>query len=221
MPFITFEGAEGCEKSTQVNRLGARLWKEGISPLVLSALGGTAIGRAIRHLLQYSQENHGTTAETELLLFEASRSQLVPEKIPPALARGEWVICDRFFDSTTVYQGAARNLAREFIQSLNTFAADDCIPDLSFVLDIDRATARSRLGHRQKIRDRLEDESNDFHERVIHAYRELAHNEPQRLVLLDGRMSFNEIEDDICRTISRRFPELPANPQSAIRDQQS
>ena len=131
------------------------------------------------------------------------------------------MICDRFFDSTTVYQGAARNLAPEFIQRLNTFAVDDCIPDLTFVLDIDRATARLRLGHRQKIRDRLEDESNEFHERVIHAYRELAQNEPKRLVLLDGRMSFNEIEDDIWRTVSMRFPELAANPPSALRHQQS
>lgn len=221
MPFITFEGAEGCGKSTQVNRLAARLGKGGINPLVLREPGGTAIGEAIRHLLQHSEENHGMTAETELLLFEASRSQLVREKIQPALARGEWVICDRFFDSTTVYQGAARNLAPEFIQRLNTFAVDDCIPDLTFVLDIDRATARLRLGHRQKIRDRLEDESNEFHERVIHAYRELARNEPKRLVLLDGRRSFNEIEDDIWRTVSMRFPDLAASPPSAIRNLQS
>jgi dTMP kinase len=221
MPFITFEGAEGCGKSTQVNRLAARLGKAGICPLVLREPGGTAIGEAIRHLLQHSEENHGMTAETELLLFEASRSQLVREKIHPALVRGDWVICDRFFDSTTVYQGAARNLAPELIQSLNTFAVDDCTPDLTFVLDIDRATAQLRLGHRQKIRDRLEDESNEFHERVIQAYRELAKTEPKRLVLLDGRMSFNEIEDDIWRTISRRFPELAANAKSAIHDQKS
>ena len=221
MPFITFEGAEGCGKSTQVNRFAARLGKEGINPLVLREPGGTTIGEAIRHLLQHAEENHGMTAETELLLFEASRSQLVREKIQPALARGEWVICDRFFDSTTVYQGAARNLPPEFIQRLNTFAVDDCIPDLTFVLDIDRATARLRLGHRRKIRDRLEDESNEFHERVIHAYRELAQNEPKRLVLLDGRRSFNEIENDIWRTVSVRFPQLAANPQSAMRGQQS
>jgi len=221
MPLITFEGSEGCGKSIQVKRLTARLEKLGINPLVLREPGGTVIGEAIRHLLQHSEENHGMTAETELLLFEASRSQLVREKIQPALAQDEWVICDRFFDSTTVYQGVARSLAPEFVRSLNTFAVDDCIPDLTFVLDIDRATAQLRLGHRQKIRDRLEDESNEFHERVIHAYRELAQNEPKRVVLLDGRMSINEIENDIWRTISMRFPELAANPQSAIRDRQS
>ena len=94
-------------------RLAARLEKEGIRPLVLREPGGTAIGEAIRYLLQHSDENHGMTPETELLLFEASRSQLVWEKIQPALVRGEWVICDRFFDSTTVYQGAARDLDPE------------------------------------------------------------------------------------------------------------
>ena len=94
MPFITFEGAEGCGKSAQVNRLAARPRKAGISPLVLREPGGTVIGEAIRHLLQHSEENHGMTAKTELLLFEASRSQLVREKIQPALSRGEWVICD-------------------------------------------------------------------------------------------------------------------------------
>jgi dTMP kinase len=221
MALITFEGSEGCGKSIQVKRLTARLEKVGIKPLVLREPGGTVIGEAIRHLLQHSEENHGMTAETELLLFEASRSQLVREKIQPALAQDEWVICDRFFDSTTVYQGVARSLAPEFVRSLNTFAVDDCIPDLTFVLDIDRATAQLRLGHRQKIRDRLEDESNEFHERVIRAYRELAQNEPKRVVLLDGRMSINEIESDIWRTISMRFPELAANSQSAIRDRQS
>ena len=97
------------------------------------------------------------TAETELLLFEASRSQLVREKIQPALTRGEWVICDRFFDSTTVYQGAARNLDSKLVKNLNAFAVGDRVPDLTFVLDIDRGTAQSRLGNRTKIRDRLEE----------------------------------------------------------------
>jgi dTMP kinase len=136
MPLITLEGSEGCGKSTQVNQLAARLEKEGIRPLVLREPGGTAIGEAIRHLLQHSEENHGMTPETELLLFEASRSQLVREKIQPALARGEWVICDRFFDSTTVYQGAAGNLDPTLARKLNAFAVGDRIPDLTFVLDI-------------------------------------------------------------------------------------
>jgi dTMP kinase len=147
------------------------------------------------------------TPETELLLFEASRSQLMREKIQPALRRGEWVICDRFFDSTTVYQGAARQLDLGLVKKLNAFAVGDCVPDLTFVLDIDRATAQSRLGNRKKIRDRMEEESDEFHERVIRAYRELAENEPRRVILIDGRISPDTIENPnleyICSTLSR------------------
>jgi dTMP kinase len=215
MPLITFEGSEGCGKSTQVKRLAARLEQNGLATVVLREPGGTAIGETIRHLLQHSEDNHGMTPETELLLFEASRSQLVREKIQPALRRGDWVICDRFFDSITVYQGAARHLDLSFVTKLNTFVVGNCVPNLTFVLDIDRGTAQSRLGNRQKIRDRMEEESDEFHERVIRAYRELAKDEPNRVVLIDGRMSIDEIEKDIWRTISMRFPDLLANPQSA------
>jgi len=221
MPLITFEGAEGCGKSTQVNRLAARLEKERIKPLVLREPGGTAIGEAIRHLLQHSEENHGMTAETELLLFEASRSQLVREKIHPALARGEWVICDRFFDSTTVYQGAARNLDPKVVKSLNAFAVGDHVPDLTFVLDIDRGTAQSRLGNRTKIRDRLEEESDAFHVRVIQAYRDLAKNESKRVVQIDGRLSPDAIEQQAWHQLVNRFPVLTGNRFSKISHQSS
>jgi dTMP kinase len=221
MPLITFEGAEGCGKSTQVNRLAARLEKEGIRPLVLREPGGTAIGEAIRHLLQHSEENHGMTAETELLLFEASRSQLVREKIQPALARGEWVICDRFFDSTTVYQGAARNLDPKMVKSLNAFAVGDHVPDFTFVLDIDRGTAQSRLGNRAKIRDRMEEESDAFHVRVIQAYRELAKNEAKRVVQIDGRLSPDAIEQRVWHQLANRFPVLAGDRLSKINHQPS
>ena len=221
MPLITFEGSEGCGKSTQVKRLAARLEKWGIRPAVLREPGGTAIGEAIRHLLQHSEDNHAMTPETELLLFEASRSQLVREKIQPALRRGEWVICDRFFDSTTVCQGAARQLDLGLVKKLNAFAVGDCVPDLTFVLHIDRTTAQSRLGNRQKIRDRMEEESDEFHERVIRAYRELAENEPRRAVQADGRKSVHLIENEIWQTISARFPDLGKDQTSNIKLQTS
>jgi dTMP kinase len=221
MPLITFEGSEGCGKSTQVKRLTARLQREGITPIVLREPGRTAIGEAIRHLLQHSEENHGMTAETELLLVEASRSQLVREKIRPAWPRGEWVICDRFFDSTTVYQGAARNLDARLVKNLNAFAVGGCVPDFTLVLDIDRGTAQSRLGKRTKIRDRLEEESDAFHERVIHAYRDLAKNEPNRMVLIDGRVIADITENQIWHTITARFPALPRPQQSTLNPQLS
>jgi dTMP kinase len=221
MPLITFEGAEGCGKTRQVKRLAAWLEKWGVAAAVFREPGDTAIGEAIRHLLQHSEGNQAMTPETELLLFEASRSQLVREKIQPALQRGEWVICDRFFDSTTLYQGAARNLDLGLVEKLNSFAVGDCVPDLSFVLDIDRATAHSRLGNRKKIRDRMEEESDEFHERVIRAYRELAENEPKRVVLIDGRISADTIEHQIWNALARCFPDLEKRQTAKIKLQKS
>src|SRR5438128_10462583 len=112
LPFITFEGSEGCGKTTQVQRLAAHLQRLEVPSMVTREPGGTPIGETIRELLQFAPHNAGMTPETELLLFEASRSQLVRETIKPALERGVCVIADRFFDSTTVYQGAARKLDR-------------------------------------------------------------------------------------------------------------
>ena len=142
-------------------------------------------------------------------------------KSRPALRRGEWVICDRFFDSTTVYQGAARQLDLGLVEKLNAFAVGDCVPNLTFVLDIDRATAQSRLGNRKKIRDRMEEESDEFHERVIRAYRELAENEPRRVVQVDGRKSVHLVENEIWQTISARFPDLGKDQTSKIKLQTS
>src|SRR5204862_4443271 len=120
LPFITFEGSEGCGKSTQVQRLAARLERSGIPYLVTREPGGTPIGETIRDLLQFAPHNTPMTSETELLLFEASRSQLVHEVIKPALERGLCVVADRFFDSTTVYQGAARKIDPKVVGELNT-----------------------------------------------------------------------------------------------------
>lgn len=217
MPFITFEGSEGCGKSTQVKRLAARLGENGIAAIVFREPGGTAVGEVIRHLLQHSEENRAMTSETELLLFEASRSQLVREKIQPALQRKDWVICDRFLDSTTVYQGAARRLDAGVIRNLNAFAVNNCFPDLTFVLDIDRATAQNRLRHRERIRDRMEEESDEFHESVICAYRDLASHEPERVLLVDGRPSADTVETEIWNLLVRLFPELEKNQTSTAK----
>src|SRR6267143_1014790 len=132
LPFITFEGSEGSGKSTQVQRLAARLERSGVPYLITREPGGTPIGETIRELLQFASHNSGMTSEAELLLFEASRSQLVREIIKPSLERGMCVIADRFFDSTTVYQGAARKLDRETVDRLNVFAVGDCIPNATF-----------------------------------------------------------------------------------------
>jgi dTMP kinase len=220
LPFITFEGSEGSGKSTQVQRLAERLERSGVPRLVTREPGGTAIGESIRELLQFAPHSSGMTPETELLLFEASRSQLVREIIKPALERGMCVIADRFFDSTTVYQGAARKLDREMVERLNAVAVGDCIPDVTFVLDIDAANAKSRM---QKPRrpDRMEQEPAEFYERVRQAYRDLAAREPNRIILIDGSRDAEEVESEIWKALSSRFPALATNRRSAIRNPQS
>ena len=135
--FITFEGSEGCGKSTQIRLLEARLKERGRSVLLTREPGGTSIGEEIRHLLQFSKANSAMKPETELLLFTASRAQIVRELIEPALAEGTTVIADRFMDSTTVYQGVARQIDPAAVAFINHFATGDCRPDLTFVLDLD------------------------------------------------------------------------------------
>jgi|SRR5438552_8605220 len=207
LPFITFEGSEGCGKSTQVHKLATHLEQNRVPFLVTREPGGTAIGETIRELLQFAPHGLGMTAETELLLFEASRSQLVREIIKPALERGLCVISDRFFDSTTVYQGAARKLNPQFVDQLSAFAVGDCVPDITFVLDVDLAIARSRMQSPRKP-DRMEQEPTEFYEQVREAYRQLAKREPNRVVLIDGTQPPDKIGNEIWEMISSRFPAL-------------
>jgi dTMP kinase len=211
LPFITFEGSEGCGKSTQVRLLADRLTKAGVPLLVTREPGGTPIGEKIRHLLQFAPESVAMTPETELLLFEASRGQLVREVIQPALERGTVVLSDRFADSTTVYQGVARRLDHEMVGHLNTFAVGNCWPDLTFLLDIDVETARDRMMRRVRPAagiDRMEQEPLKFYEAVCAAYRQLAAREPYRIKLIDATRSVEEIEKEIWDFISTRFGHL-------------
>ena len=153
LPFITFEGSEGSGKSTQANRLAARLQRCGVPFVLTREPGGTSIGESIRDLLQFAPHNSNMTPETELLLFEASRSQLVREVIKPALERGMCVIADRFSDSTTVYQGVARKLDREMIERVNAFVVGDCVlTSLSCSMSMLRLLSREcNVGHAKRI----------------------------------------------------------------------
>jgi dTMP kinase len=208
MPFITFEGSEGCGKSTQVRRLAAHLKHSAIPFLVTREPGGTPIGESIRELLQFAPHGSAMTPEAELLLFEASRSQLVREVIKPALEAGTLVISDRFFDSTTVYQGAARKLDPEMVQRLNDFAVGDCRPDITFVLDVDLATARSRMSQTDRRPDRMEQQPPAFYEAVRNAYRQLAEREPARVILIDGSLPVEKIDNQIWHMLAERFSVL-------------
>jgi dTMP kinase len=214
LPFITFEGSEGSGKSTQADRLAAHLQRHGIPYIVTREPGGTPIGESIRDLLQFAPHNSNMTSETELLLFEASRSQLVREVIKPALQHGMCVITDRFFDSTTVYQGAARKLDREMIERLNAFSVGDCIPDITFVLDVDAATAESRMQLEPRKADRMEQQPAEFYERVREGYRELATHEPKRVVLINGARDPDEIEREIWDKLCSRFSVLAKTSNS-------
>lgn len=205
LPFITFEGSEGSGKSTQANKLAARLQRCGVPYILTREPGGTPIGESIRELLQFAPHNSNMTAEAELLLFEASRSQLVREVITPALERGMCVIADRFLDSTTVYQGAARKLDHQIIDRLNAFAVGDCIPDITFALDVDAVTAESRMQREPRKADRMEQQPEEFYERVRQGYRELAARESKRIVLINGARDQDEIANEIWTTMAVRF----------------
>jgi dTMP kinase len=205
LPFITFEGSEGSGKSTQADRLAARLKRCGLPCILTREPGGTPIGESIRDLLQFAPHNSNMTPETELLLFEASRSQLVREVIKPSLERGMCVIADRFSDSTTVYQGAARKLDREMIERVNMFVVGDCVPDITFVLDVDAATAETRMQREPRKADRMEQQPAEFYERVREGYRQLATHEPKRIVLINGSRDPDEIESEIWEKLCGRF----------------
>jgi dTMP kinase len=210
LPFITFEGSEGSGKSTQADRLAVHFQRCDIPCLLTREPGGTPIGETIRELLQFAPHNAAMAAETELLLFAASRSQLVREVIRPALECGTCVIADRFFDSTTVYQGAARKLDRQMIERLNTFVVGDCLPDITFVLDVDAATAESRMQRARRKADRMEQQPAEFYDRVRKAYREIAARDPGRIALIDGSGDADEIEHQIWKILCSRFSNLNA-----------
>src|SRR5437868_7640819 len=207
MPFITFDGSEGYGKSTQVQLLATHLKILGVPFLVTREPGGTAIGETIRELLQFAPQSAAMTPETELLLFEASRAQLVREVIKPALERGECIIADRFFDSTTVYQGVARKLDKKIVHQLNAFAVGDCIPDITFLLDVDLETTRARLkGPRRP--DRMEQQADEFYENVRDGYLEFAKWQKDRVVVIKGWESPQDIANEIWNILSKRFPDL-------------
>ena len=198
--FISFEGSEGCGKSTQIRTLVESLRAAGHDPVLVREPGGTPIGEHIRHLLQHSTDGDGMTPEAELLLFAASRAQLVRQTILPALAAGRVVISDRFLDSTTVYQGVARNIPADQVAAINRFAAGPRLPDVTFLLDMNPTDGFERLRRRVQPddkRDRMEEEPPAFYESVRHGYLALAQTEPERIHVLDA----SQPPDTIARTI--------------------
>jgi len=201
---LSFEGSEGCGKSTQIALLAAHLKSQGQAVEVLREPGGTAIGEQIRHLLQHSNEGQTLTPEAELLLFAASRAQLVREKVRPLLETGVFVILDRFLDSTTVYQGIARGLPPASVQAINDFAVGSTLPHLTILLDLDTETAWSRIQATGRELDRMESQPRTFFELVRQGYLQLAQAEPERIAIVDASISPEAIHATVLTLIDTR-----------------
>ncbi len=204
--FITFEGGEGSGKTTQLKALLTHLRSTGRGAVETRDPGGTPIGKQIRALL-LDRDNIWMTPATELLLYEASRAQLVHEVIRPALAAGRIVLCDRFTDSTVAYQGYGRGLDLDLIARLNALATGGLRPDLTFLLDLDPAVgllrATQRMAERQQQHDRIEGEVLAFHQRIRTGYRTIAAAEPERVTILDASGELAEIEARIRRRVDQ------------------
>ncbi len=203
--FVTFEGSEGCGKSTQIRRLADWLRQTGHPCLTTREPGGTAAGDRIRHLLQHAPEGHGLVPEAELFLFAASRSQLVREVIRPALERGEAVISDRFHDSTAVYQGVARQLDPAMTRTVNGFAIGETRPDITFLLDMDAHEAFQRIHKRDRPADRMESEPLAFYEAVRQGYLRAAAEEPSRFTILDATQPEEQLAAAVRQTLLEKF----------------
>jgi len=203
--FISFEGSEGSGKSTQIDLLATRMEAAGLDVVVTREPGGTEIGEEIRHLLKHAQSGHGMVPETELLLFAASRAQLVREVILPSVRAGKIILCDRFLDSTTVYQGVARKLSEDPVAIINRFAVGEIMPALTVVLDVPAETGLARARRRPSgLPDRLEQENIDFYQRVREGYLILARKLPERFLVVDGTLPSEKITDIIWHEFKRR-----------------
>lgn len=206
--FVTFEGIEGCGKTTQAARLKAALEKQGRSVVLTREPGGTAIGTKVREIL-LDPATKGLAPLAELLLYEADRAQHVAETIRPALESGKVVLCDRFADASTAYQGAARGLSHDTVEALNRIATGGLEPHLTLLLDVppkvsvDRARERAvKAGSRP---DRFEREDLPFHEAVRDGYLEIAARRPGRFVRIDANRAVDEVARDVLDVVSARL----------------
>ena len=204
--FITFEGGEGSGKSTHAATLAQRLKSIGLDVVLTREPGGSTGAEIIRHIL-LSGIAKPLGAETEAILFAAARDDHVRNTILPALNAGKWVICDRFIDSTRVYQGTLGNVDQRLIRSLERVTVGPAVPELTFILDVPAqvglARAKSRRG--KDAADRFEGESLEFHEKLRQAYRVLAAEEPKRCIVIDGRAPRDVVSDRIWSTVQERF----------------
>jgi dTMP kinase len=210
--FITLEGLDGSGKTTQIKRLAALLGKRGVDPVVLRQPGGTAIGDRIREILLDSR-SRGLAPMTEMALMFADRAQAIAEVIQPALEAGKIVICDRFTDSTEAYQGGGRELGSNLVLEMHRLICGGLQPDLtllllpSFAASLARARRRNDRIEQETGKDegRFETEADAFHRRVWEKYHEIAAREPERVVLIEGDLTIEEVHEQIVESVSERL----------------
>ncbi len=206
--FITFEGTEGCGKSTQIDLLAQWLQKNKRTYILSREPGATAIGKQIRSLL-LNRESTDIVPLTELLLYAADRAQHCEQIIKPALKEQNIVLCDRFYDSTTAYQEGGRQLSKTLVAEINQLATRGLKPDLTFLLDlpVERGLerARKRAAQEQDTQDRFEREKLEFHERVRKKYHEIALQEPERIILIDASKDIQSIHEKIIEVLATKL----------------
>ena len=194
--FITFEGGEGCGKSTQVKRLKEALERIGVEVVLTREPGGTVLSEEIRRLIK-DQDDDPPCDRSELLLFLAARAQLVRNVIRPALAAGKWVVSDRFSDSTKAYQGYGRGLPLDVIETVNAFVCEGLRPDLTILLDVTPETSRARMRRREgatnTAADRIERAGDEFHARLRRGFAEMAAAEPERIKVVDANGGVEDV----------------------------
>jgi dTMP kinase len=203
--FITFEGTEGSGKSTQISLLSERLRGLGRTVRAVREPGGTPIGEEIRHTLKHSMANQAMTPEAELLLMNASRAQLVREVIRPSLDAGQIVLCDRFYDSTTAYQGYGRQLNLRVVDAVIDVAVGNTRPNLTLFLMVPPEVSRQRRLSRQStmpfMRDRMEEADDNFFARVAKGYQAIAAAEPNRVRTINAAGTVQETQTTIWKLV--------------------
>jgi dTMP kinase len=199
--FISFEGIDFSGKSTQIKILLERLNSHKINPLIVREPGGTQISEKIRELL-LSPSHSEMVERSEILLYEAARAQLVHEVLLPQLEQGRFIIADRFYDSTTAYQGSGRDLPRKFVLELNRFATSELKPYRTFFIDITPEMAEQRQIEKRHTQDRLEGGGLDFFNKTREGYLQLCNEEPERFIKIDGMRKTEEIARDIWKVVS-------------------
>ena len=207
--FITLEGGEGTGKTTQAALLAKILEDAGFPVLLLRSPGGTAVAELLRSILKTKTPGEDLLPETELLLFGACHSQMCEYAVKPALAAGKWVICDRFFDSTTVYQGYVRGLPLDIVEQINQFACRTIVPDMTILLDIDpELGVRRACGRNGGVidqNDRFDSEGMAFHKAIRDSFLERAKLFPERFKVLSAAGTVEEITNDIKKAVSDEF----------------